>query len=444
MLLYSWLRRLRSTLAPDRGRRHHKGRGSLRAATHRPSLEVLEDRLTPSFSPATSFPVGPNPQVVVTADFNNDGHLDLATTNAGGNTVSVLLSGGRGGFGAANHFATGTGPRSMAVGDFNNDGNLDLVTVSDQVAGASTMLGNGDGTFRAPKNHFTWGGPQAVAVGNFNADDSMDIVVSEFDDQDGFGKVQMLLGNGQDGFTAANAYTLDFFLASGLAVSDLNGDGKLDAAVVVPSEWAGVGYAVLGNGDGTFGPAYFGGQEFVTGLDSRAVAAGDFTGDGMPDLVVAGQTVDVLRGHGDGWFDDPISHSANGNMHTGVAVGEFNGPGIHTVLRQPLKEVIQSMPRIVTTVHDPVALAATCRQLRLAPPREGSVRHGTEEVSGWVVRLPGVRFPIACDTVSGLVAYHPLDGARQHYQHIMRFILRYYDTQFHLRRTVPAEGGRRD
>jgi hypothetical protein len=164
-------------------------------------------------------------------------------------------------------------------------------------------------------------------VGDFNADGNMEIVVSEFDDQDGFGKVQVLLGNGQDGFTAANTYTLDFFLASRLSVSDLNGDGKLDVAVVVPLEWATVGYAVLGNGDGTFGPAYFGGQEFVTGPDSRAVAAGDFTSDGIPDLVVASQTVDVLRGHGDGWFDDPINHSANGNMHTGVVVADFNGDG---------------------------------------------------------------------------------------------------------------------
>src|SRR5262249_8647264 len=139
-------------------------------------------------------------------------------------------------------------------------------------------------------------------------------------DMDGFNYVQTLLGKGQGGFTAADGYELDFFYyrAMGLAVSDLNGDGKLDAAFVGSSEWGSNGYAVLGNGDGTFGPAYFGGQQFLTGLDSRAVAVGDFTNDGIPDLVVAGQTVNVLRGHGDGWFDDPISHTANGSMHTGV------------------------------------------------------------------------------------------------------------------------------
>jgi hypothetical protein len=322
-----WLHDLRFALAPRRGRRHRKGRDSLRAATHRLNLEVLEDRVTPSFSPATSFPVGPNPQAVVTADFNNDGHLDLATASAGG-TVSVLLGDGRGGFGAANHFATDTGPRSMAVGDFNNDGHLDLVTANAPSSWLSITLGNGDGTFRAPTTLFPSGGPLAVAVGDFNADGRMDIVVNEYD-MEGFDYVQVLLGNSRNGFTIANAYTLfDFYFdpdqaAPGLAVGDLNGDGKLDAAVVV----AGVGYAALGNGDGTFGPLYVGGQQFVTGPDSRAVAVGDFTRDGIPDLVVAGQTVNVLRGHGDAWFDSPTSHTANGSMHTGVVVADFNGDG---------------------------------------------------------------------------------------------------------------------
>ena len=90
-----WLHDLRFAPAPRRGRRHHKGRDRLRAATHRLNLEVLEDRVTPSFSPATSFPVGTSPQAVATADFNNDGRLDLATSNydqtTGGGTVIRTL-----------------------------------------------------------------------------------------------------------------------------------------------------------------------------------------------------------------------------------------------------------------------------------------------------------------------------------------------------------------
>ena len=56
----------------QRSRSRHIGRAC---------FETLEARQLLSFSPATSFPVRTNPQAVVTADFNNDGELDLATSN---------------------------------------------------------------------------------------------------------------------------------------------------------------------------------------------------------------------------------------------------------------------------------------------------------------------------------------------------------------------------
>src|SRR5687767_11611922 len=118
-----WLQNLRSAHAPRRGERKHKRQGSLRAATHRLNLEVLEDRRLLAFSPATSYPLVASPTAVITADFNNDGRLDLATVYHGG-IVSVLLADGLGGFGAARHTGTGFGsyPTSLAAGDFNNDG----------------------------------------------------------------------------------------------------------------------------------------------------------------------------------------------------------------------------------------------------------------------------------------------------------------------------------
>jgi hypothetical protein len=91
------------------------------------------------------------------------------------------------------------------------------------------------------------------------------------------------------------------------------------------------------------------------------------------------------------------------------------------------------MPRIVTTVHDPVALAVTCRRLGLSPPIERTALLD-EEVFGWVVRLSGLRFPIVCDTLSGLIAYHPVDNAYGRYAHIMRCVERYYDIRAELLR----------
>src|SRR5262245_66260409 len=48
MSLHSWLQNLRSLLAPRRSRRNRVRRGSPRAASHRPSIEVLEDRCVPA------------------------------------------------------------------------------------------------------------------------------------------------------------------------------------------------------------------------------------------------------------------------------------------------------------------------------------------------------------------------------------------------------------
>jgi len=87
------------------------------------------------------------------------------------------------------------------------------------------------------------------------------------------------------------------------------------------------------------------------------------------------------------------------------------------------------MPCIITTVHDPLALAATCRRLNLPPPQEGCAHLDDREASGWIVRLAGVRYPIVCDTLTGLIAYHPADNAFGPYARIMRFVYRVYAVQ---------------
>jgi hypothetical protein len=84
------------------------------------------------------------------------------------------------------------------------------------------------------------------------------------------------------------------------------------------------------------------------------------------------------------------------------------------------------MPRIVTAVHDPTTLAATCRELGLPPPRAGGARLYDEQVSGRVVRLPGLHGPLVFDTLTGLVAYHPADNAHDRYARILGLVYRCY------------------
>jgi hypothetical protein len=87
----------------------------------------LGQNSTALLSPATNYSVGSSPYSVAVGDFNGDGKLDLATANANGNSVSILLrNSANTGFDAKTDFSVGPTPHSVAVGDFNGDGKLGL------------------------------------------------------------------------------------------------------------------------------------------------------------------------------------------------------------------------------------------------------------------------------------------------------------------------------
>src|SRR5215217_3934061 len=263
-----------------RGRRSQQS-----GAVGRACCEVLEHRRLLSFSPATSFPVGTNPQDVVTADFNNDGQLDLAATGEG--SVSVLLGNGNGSFQPARNSATGPNTYSLAAGDFNADGKIDLATANQDLFtdtgdnDVSILLGNGDGTFADAvalnlSGAYSW----SIATGDLNADGKLDLVVTS-DDQEGSYYLSALLGHGDGSFAAPTTYDLYYGQLFSPTLADFNGDGKVDVAA---AGWQMYGALVfLGNGDGTLQePVVF---DSDTGTGANSVTAADFNADGRIDLV---------------------------------------------------------------------------------------------------------------------------------------------------------------
>ncbi len=275
--------------------------------------------------------VGTGPQDVVTADFNNDGRLDLATSNDD-NTVSVLLGDGLGGFGAANNFATGTNPVSLVVGDFNNDGNLDLATANagnnttdSELNSISILLGTSNGTFQPRVDHSTWFPLIALVVGDFNNDGNMDLIhlsidTSAWDDP----YVHVLVGDGQGSFVTGHYEYVYGYSPVGMTIADLNADGRLD--VVTVDAGRNTVSVLMGNGDGSLSYSGLGNSDFFTGPLPQAVAVGDFTGDGIPDLITTGYWsgwVQVLPGRGDGTFAAGIQSASY--LGDSLAVADFNG-----------------------------------------------------------------------------------------------------------------------
>lgn len=328
MSFHTWLQNLQSALTPSRHERQHKRRDSRRAATHRLNVEVLEDRLTPSFGPAASYAVGANPQAVVTADFNRDGKLDFAVANYDDNSVSVLLGNGDGTFQSVPISATVYGSVSLAVGDFDGDGKLDLATANPGDRDVSVLLGNGDGTFNHSDDFFlgdtgdTY--PRSVAVGDFNGDGHLDLGVTANEVYYlNYPNVYVLLGNGDGSFSAPNVTGLGpghFFSA---VAADFNGDG-FDDFVTLNADYDEV-YVLRGDSSGYLQGPY----GFSAGHVPVSVAAGDLNGDGHTDLVTAnvyGSSVSVLLGNGAGSFS-AAANFATGSNPFAVVLGDFTGNG---------------------------------------------------------------------------------------------------------------------
>jgi Pro-kumamolisin, activation domain/FG-GAP-like repeat/Bacterial Ig-like domain (group 3)/FG-GAP repeat len=287
------------------------------------TLTILLGNGDGTFNAASSSPqTSTDPSFVTVGDFNRDGKADLAVANLGSNNVTILLGNGDGTFTAASSSPeTGYQPQSMAVGDFNCDGILDLAVLNAEMNTVTVLLGNGDGTFTAsPLSSQTGSQPRSLVTGDFNGDGILDLAVTNSEAN----TVTILLGNGEGSFAAAPSPATGTYPVAG-AVGDFNLDGKLDLAVA--DEFSGSVTILLGNGDGTFTAAA---ASPPVGSNPVAISVADLNRDGKPDLVVANGTngtVTILLGNGDGTFGPANSQSAGSNPIS-IAVGDLNGDGI--------------------------------------------------------------------------------------------------------------------
>jgi hypothetical protein len=256
------------------------------------------------FGPANNFAAGTGPISVVTADLDGDGKADVAVANERSNNVSVYLNTSTGGsfsLAAPITLTVATRPEVLVAADLDGDGKLDLATAnynSNNVSALRNTSTAGALSFAAAVNTAVSTGPISLTAADLDGDGKPDLATTNNN------RLVAVLRNtsttGAISFVAAGTFAVGsnpFWVTA----SDLDGDGKLDLAVAdegstPPNEYT---VAVLRNTSTGAGTISFAAAVYYTvGTSPSAVVAADLDGDGKPDLATPNYTsndVSVLR-----------------------------------------------------------------------------------------------------------------------------------------------------
>ncbi len=201
------------------------------------TFQTIPIETTPLYSPAA----------VGIGDFNRDGKLDIAVGEQFGmvSQVEIMSGNGDGTFSFGQVYPVGSFPTAATTADFRNNGELDLA-VATLYGGTAILLGNGDGTF-TPGATLDLIECARLLSADFNGDGKPDLAVTAQSFPAG---VNILLGNGDGTFQAPTFY-LEGKEANFVAAADLNGDHKTDLIV---TDYTGDSIALLNTGVANFSP----------------------------------------------------------------------------------------------------------------------------------------------------------------------------------------------
>jgi flagellin-like hook-associated protein FlgL len=228
------------------------------------------------FSALTSVGGVANRLGIEIGDLNNDGRLDFLAANSAAS--SILINNGSRSF--TETILTGSYGTEAAMADFDGDGNLDVAFSNASVGSVPLSIRRGDGLGNLSATATTLTASMTavggLSAGDLDGDGLTDLVVV----QGTTATVFKNTGEGTISFTQSQTFTVSS--VNGISLQDFNNDGRLD----LWGRQVSANYFVgLGNGDGTFGATTS--YAMTGGFAARDEAFADFNNDGVMDFSLA-------------------------------------------------------------------------------------------------------------------------------------------------------------
>ncbi len=214
---------------------------------------------------------------LVKADFNADGHIDIASTNRYNDQVAWYANNGAGIFTPHIITSSADGAQSLAVADIDGDGDIDMVVLARNSGYIYLFTNNGSGEFTSEiiddldANFLV-----SVKIADINGnDDHLDFIIGT---EDG---VYAYMNAGNESFSQS---VIDDELSNvtGLSIGDIDGDNVDDLAVSCSGNNAIYWY----ENNSSFPSVSFNKNTLVSSYSyASAVEIGDINLDGNNDIV---------------------------------------------------------------------------------------------------------------------------------------------------------------
>lgn len=258
-------------------------------------------------------------QSLAAADFDADGHVDLAVGRR--DDVLVLLGDGSGGFPLRVELPEPYGHyHGAAAGLLDADARADLVVTHEHGDALLVYRSLGAGAFAAPVSFPLGDEPRSVLLAHVDDDATLDAIAT----LRGTDEIAVLLGNGDAGFVALTTHATGGYEPLELGLAAFGQGSGIDIAV---ANHASRQVALLpGIGPGQFAAP----QVYTIAGTPRSVAIADFDLDGSPDVAAVLDDLDaveLLIGDGNGGLDLGVGTIAVGHRPVGALAQDLDHDG---------------------------------------------------------------------------------------------------------------------